>query len=90
MQILHLVDSGGMGGIERHIEIVCAAQRAIGLDARVLLIDDHAKNTWPARFLHVIFHTHLLAERAVWLTPCAPGARRWCIRMATKLAFWGA
>lgn len=49
MQIIHLVDSGGMGGIERHIEIVCAAQRAIGLDARVLLIDDHAENTWPAR-----------------------------------------
>ena len=48
MQIIHLVDSGGMGGIERHIEIVCAAQRAIGLDARVLLIDDHAENTWPA------------------------------------------
>ena len=48
MRILHLVDSGGMGGIERHIEIVCDAQRAIGLDARVLLIDDHAKNTWPA------------------------------------------
>jgi glycosyltransferase involved in cell wall biosynthesis len=49
MRILHLVDSGGMGGIERHIEIVCDAQRAMGLDARVLLIDNHAKNSWPAR-----------------------------------------
>lgn len=51
MRILHLVDSGGMGGIERHIELVCEAQRATGLDARVLLLDEHVKNPWPARLL---------------------------------------
>lgn len=51
MRILHLVDSGGMGGIERHIEVVCAAQRAMGLDARVLLINDHKNNPWPAGLL---------------------------------------
>lgn len=51
MRILHLVDSGGMGGIERHIELVCQAQRRMGLDARVLLLDEHAKNPWPPRLL---------------------------------------
>jgi glycosyltransferase involved in cell wall biosynthesis len=59
MQILHLVDSGGMGGIERHIEVLCEAQRAQGLDARVLLIDAYEKNIWPTRlFARAIPYAH--------------------------------
>jgi glycosyltransferase involved in cell wall biosynthesis len=49
MQIIHLVDSGGMGGIERHIEVLCQAQRAQGLDAGVILIDAHEEKIWPER-----------------------------------------
>jgi hypothetical protein len=43
MQIIHLVDSGGMGGIERHIEVLCQAQRAQGLSA--VAVEMHSEIT---------------------------------------------
>lgn len=48
MRILHFIDSGGIGGIERHVEILCLAQRAAGHDARILIYEDH-DSPWPAR-----------------------------------------
>jgi glycosyltransferase involved in cell wall biosynthesis len=41
-----LVDSRGVGGIERHIETLASALRRRGLDARVLLLADHGVNPW--------------------------------------------
>jgi len=48
LRILHFIDSGGIGGIERHVEILCLTQRAAGHDARILIYEDHG-SLWPAR-----------------------------------------
>jgi glycosyltransferase involved in cell wall biosynthesis len=41
-----LVDSSGIGGIERHVAVLCAGLRRRGYDARVLLFADHGPNAW--------------------------------------------
>ncbi|RBP16097.1 glycosyltransferase involved in cell wall biosynthesis [Roseiarcus fermentans] len=41
-----LVDSSGIGGIERHIAVLTAALRRRGYDARILLLDDHGDHPW--------------------------------------------
>jgi hypothetical protein len=39
-----LVDSSGIGGIERHIAVLAGALRRDGIDARVWLFADHCAN----------------------------------------------
>jgi glycosyltransferase involved in cell wall biosynthesis len=46
MRIVHVIDSGGIGGIEKHVETLCAAQRAAGYSASVLLYQAHP-SPWP-------------------------------------------
>jgi glycosyltransferase involved in cell wall biosynthesis len=46
LRIMHFIDSGGFGGIERHVETLCRAQRAAGHDACVLIYADHG-SSWP-------------------------------------------
>ncbi len=46
MRIVHFIDSGGLGGIERHVETLCVTQRAAGHEASVLLYADHP-SPWP-------------------------------------------
>jgi len=46
MRIVHVIDSGGIGGIEKHVETLCAAQRAAGYSASVLLYAAHP-SPWP-------------------------------------------
>lgn len=41
-----LVDSGGIGGIERHIAVLAGQLRRRGVDARALLLADHGPNPW--------------------------------------------
>ena len=41
-----LVDSSGIGGIERHIAVLAGALRRRGYDARVLLYADHGAHPW--------------------------------------------
>ena len=41
-----LVDSSGIGGIERHVAVLAQALRRRGYDARVLLLADHGANAW--------------------------------------------
>jgi glycosyltransferase involved in cell wall biosynthesis len=41
-----LVDSSGIGGIERHVAVLTQALRDRGYDASVLLLDDHGPNAW--------------------------------------------
>ncbi len=41
-----LVDSSGIGGIERHVAVLGAGLRRRGYDARVLLFADHGPNAW--------------------------------------------
>jgi glycosyltransferase involved in cell wall biosynthesis len=44
-----LVDSSGIGGIERHVAVLTGALRRRGYDARILLMDDHGDNPWLAQ-----------------------------------------
>jgi glycosyltransferase involved in cell wall biosynthesis len=44
-----LVDSSGIGGIERHIAVLAGALRRDGIDARVWLFADHCANPWLAQ-----------------------------------------
>ena len=41
-----LVDSSGIGGIERHVAVLTGALRRRGYDARILLLDDHGEHAW--------------------------------------------
>ena len=41
-----LVDSSGLGGIERHVAVLARALRQRGIDARVWLYADHGANLW--------------------------------------------
>ncbi len=41
-----LVDSSGIGGIERHVAVLVTALRRRGYDARVLLLTDHGPHAW--------------------------------------------
>jgi glycosyltransferase involved in cell wall biosynthesis len=52
LRIMHFIDSGGFGGIERHVETLCRAQRAAGHDAFVLIYADH-KSPWPASLMRI-------------------------------------
>ncbi|GLI94932.1 glycosyltransferase family 4 protein [Methylocystis echinoides] len=44
--IFLLVDSSGIGGIERHVATLAAGLRERALDARILLLEDHGPNKW--------------------------------------------
>ena len=44
-----LVDSSGIGGIERHVAVLAHALRRRGYDARILLLADHGPNAWLAQ-----------------------------------------
>jgi len=41
MIVWHLLDSRTMGGIERHVLVLCGALRSAGHDARIVLLHDH-------------------------------------------------
>jgi glycosyltransferase involved in cell wall biosynthesis len=44
--IWFLVDSGGVGGIERHIATLAQSLRAHGVPCQVMLLADHGANPW--------------------------------------------
>jgi glycosyltransferase involved in cell wall biosynthesis len=41
-----LIDSSGIGGIERHVATLTKGLRTRGYDARILLFRDHGQNSW--------------------------------------------
>ena len=44
-----LVDSSGIGGIERHVAVLAGALRRRGYEARILLLAEHGDNPWLAQ-----------------------------------------
>jgi len=41
-----VVDSSGVGGIERHVAVLTKALRRRGYDAQIILLSDHGDNAW--------------------------------------------
>jgi len=41
-----LLDSGGIGGIERHVQVLATGLRRAGIDARLTLLAEHGDNPW--------------------------------------------
>ncbi|MGA8169930.1 MAG: glycosyltransferase family 4 protein [Methylocystis sp.] len=44
--IVILIDSSGIGGIERHVAILARGLRRLEFDARIALLADHGPNAW--------------------------------------------
>lgn len=47
-----MLDTGGVGGIERHVAILAAGLRRAGYEARITLLKERAGNPWLAQLRH--------------------------------------